>query len=109
MAPLQINDWRCEGALRQLTQDADMTWEDEIVYTEAGPTRTMAPRPSYTMNDIPIPEIASDWSDYYRNYIDAIDGKAALIVKPQEVLRVMAVIDLAFKAQKDSQSQKCCI
>ena len=39
-----IEDWSCKGKMVKLNTDAEMAWDDEIVYTEAGPTRTMAPR-----------------------------------------------------------------
>ena len=41
-----VEDWSCKGRMVKLNTDAEMAWDDEIVYTEAGPTRTMAPRPS---------------------------------------------------------------
>ncbi|MBQ4320939.1 MAG: Gfo/Idh/MocA family oxidoreductase [Oscillospiraceae bacterium] len=104
---LQIDDWSCKGKIMQLKQDAAMAWDDDIVYTEAGPTRTMAPRPAFTMNELPLPEVVTDWADYYRNIIGVLDGTAELIVKPEQTLRVMKVIDLLFKAEEEGQSQKC--
>ena len=52
----------------KLNTDKQMAWEDDIVYTEAGPTRTMAPRPKQTTQELPLPEVETDWSDYYRTY-----------------------------------------
>ena len=104
---LQIDDWSCKGRLMRLKQNAEMTWEDDIVYTEAGPTRTMAPRPAYTMEEVPLPEVQTDWADYYRNIVNTLDGAADLIVKPEEALRVMRVIDKLFLAASEGQSQKC--
>ncbi len=104
---LQIDDWSCKGKLMQLKEDAAMAWDDDIVYTEAGPTRTMAPRPSYTMKELPLPEVETDWSDFYRNILGVLDGTAELLVKPEQALRVMRVIDLLFKAEEEGQSQKC--
>ena len=40
---LQVDNWNCEGRIMRLKADGAMTWEDDIVYTAAGPTRTMAP------------------------------------------------------------------
>jgi len=104
---LQLDDWSCKGRLLSLKPNAEMEWSDDIVYTEAGPTRTMAPRPEYTMQEIPLPEVETDWSDYYRNISAVIDGTEELIVKPEQALRVMRVIDLLFKAEKDGCGQKC--
>jgi len=104
---LQIDDWSGEGKLMSLKPNAEMEWSDDIVYTAAGPTRTMAPRPEYTMLNIPLPQVETDWSDYYRNICAAIDGREELIVKPEQALRVMKVIDLLFKAEQEGCGQKC--
>ncbi len=93
----------------KLKPNAEMKWSDDIVYTEAGPTRTMAPRPEYTMNEIPLPDEHPDWSDYYRNIVAVIEGREELIVKPEQALRVMKVIDLMFKAEREGVGQKCSI
>ncbi len=100
-----IEDWSCKGALFQKKVDSELAWADDIVYTEAGPTRTMAPRPKETIVETPLPEVTTDWGDYYKNIVDVIDNDAELIVKPLQALRVMKIIDLAFKADE----QKCAI
>ncbi|MBQ4226898.1 MAG: Gfo/Idh/MocA family oxidoreductase [Clostridia bacterium] len=104
---LMIKNWECEGELMQLKENAQMEWDEDIVYTEAGPTRTMAPRPRYTMNQVPLPEVHTDWSDYYNNICDVLEGKAELIVKPEQTLRVMRVIDLLFRATEEGHGFKC--
>lgn len=105
-----VNDWGCGGKTVQLREDADqMAWDDDIVYTEAGPTRTMAPRPSYTTKEETLPEVHTDWSDYYHNIVDVIDNGAELIVKPTQCLRVMRVIDLLFESQEKKHGIACYI
>ena len=103
-----VEDWSCKGKTVQLREDAgQMAWDDDIVYTEAGPTRTMAPRPAYTTKEEPLPEVETDWSEYYRNIVDVIDNKAELIVKPEQCLRVMKVIDLIFESEKQGHGMSC--
>lgn len=103
-----VEDWACHGKTVQLREDAgEMAWDDDIVYTEAGPTRTMAPRPAYTTKEEPLPEVKTDWSDYYKNIVDVIDNGAELIVKPEQCLRVMKVIDLIFEAEKQGHGIAC--
>ncbi|MEG0848082.1 MAG: Gfo/Idh/MocA family oxidoreductase [Niameybacter sp.] len=104
-----INDWSCNGQIVKLNTEEAMEWADAIVYTEAGPTRTMAPRPSETTINLPLPEAASDWTDYYKNIVSVLDGTAELIVKPEQCLRVMKVIDAIFKSQEKKTSISCCI
>ncbi|MFI3238146.1 MAG: Gfo/Idh/MocA family oxidoreductase [Lachnospiraceae bacterium] len=104
-----IHDWECNGKIVQLRQDADMQWEDDIVYTEAGPTRTMAPRPSYTTIEKPLPEVETDWTDFYKNVMAAIDGVESPDVLPHEALRVMKVIDLIFESDVVGHGIACYI
>ena len=104
---LQIDDWSAKGKLQRLKPNAQMEWTDDIVYTEAGPTRTMAPRPAFTMEEVPLPQVETDWSDYYRNIAAVIEGREELIVKPEQALRVMKVIDLMFKSEAEGCGQKC--
>ncbi len=100
-----IEDWSCKGAMFQKKLDSELEWDDVIVYTEAGPTRTMAPRPQETVIETELPDVATDWGDYYKNIVDVIDNKAELLVTPEQALRVMKIIDLAFEAEE----RKCAI
>ncbi|HHT92664.1 MAG TPA: Gfo/Idh/MocA family oxidoreductase [Clostridiaceae bacterium] len=102
-----IHDWSCNGTIIKLKDESELAWSDVIVYTEAGPTRTMAPRPRETTEELPLPEVTTDWSDYYRNVIDHINGKADLIVKPEQSLRVMKVIDAIFESHRTQSMIKC--
>lgn len=102
-----VEDWSCKGRMVQLKEDSEMEWADDIVYTEAGPTRTMAPRPSFTMKELPLPEVETDWSEYYKNIVDVLDNGAELLVKPQQALRVMRVIDAAFESDRTRTGIHC--
>lgn len=104
-----IEDWSCKGEMVQLNTDAKMEWGDDIVYTEAGPTRTMAPRPVQTTQHIELPEVLVDWSDFYKNIIATLDGTEELIVKPEQALRVMKVIDLIFESDRTGTGVSCYI
>lgn len=102
-----INDWSCKGRIIKLSDEKDLGWDDEIIYTEAGPTRTMAPRPRETTSELELPEVQTDWTDYYKNVIAAIDGSEELIVKPEEALRVMKVIEKIFESGACGKSVSC--
>jgi len=102
-----VEDWECNGKMVRLSDDRDLGWDDQIVYTVAGPTRTMAPRPRETTEELPLPEVKSDWTDYYKNVIAAIEGREELIVKPAESLRVMKVVDAIFESDKTGHSVAC--
>lgn len=102
-----VEGWSAKGEIVQLAEGGKMEWTDEIVYTEAGPTRTMAPRPVNTTKRSPLPEVHTDWSDYYNNIVAVLEGREELIVKPVQALRVMQVIDLAFESQKQGVGLSC--
>ncbi len=102
-----IEDWECNGKMVKLSSDEKMEWTNDIVYTAAGPTRTMAPRPVHTTTQLPLPQVETDWANYYKNIADVIDNGAELIVKPEQALRVLNVIDAIFESQRTGQSIKC--
>ena len=103
----EVTDWSCKGRMVQLNTDAKMAWDEDIVYTEAGPTRTMAPRPVQTTKQLELPEVQVDWSDYYKNIAAVLDGKEKLIVKPEQALRVMKVIDTIFESDRTGKGIAC--
>lgn len=103
---LQIDDFSCNGEIVKANL-VKMNWEEGIVYTAAGPTRTMAPRPEETILHENLPEVTTDACDYYRNFRDADRGEAELIVKPSEALRVMRVIDATFESVKTRRNVVC--
>ncbi|MCL2123986.1 MAG: Gfo/Idh/MocA family oxidoreductase [Desulfovibrionaceae bacterium] len=100
---LVIEDWECNGKRIEILKNPPES--KEITYSKAGPTRTMAPREKDTYEEtIFHPEDDSaDYGDFYRNFADALDGKAALDVKPEEILRVMKIVDTAFKSDRKRQ------
>ena len=102
-----VNNWDCEGNIVKLATDTVLKWENDIVYTAAGPTRTMAPRPDNTTQQLPLPQVHTNWTDYYNNIIDVLDHEGELIVKPEQSLRVMYLIDLIFESAKAGKPLEC--
>lgn len=78
-------------------------WEEKDVIpvvTAAGLTKTMAPRKKENITEYTIPSPASDVHDFYRNFCLAVDGKAEQIVKHDELMRVMKVMEAAFASDE---------
>lgn len=105
---LQIDNWQCDGKIVK-AKTVEFNWEEGIVYTAAGPTKTMAPRPKESVEELPLPTADPNPLDYYYNYIAALDGKEELIVKPEQSLRVMKVIDAVFQSAETGTAISCCI
>ncbi len=95
-----INGWGCNGEIAKSNIEA-IHLEESIVITAAGPTKTMAPRPVGTVEHLELPRIESDSRDYYKNFVKAIDGEEELLVKPQESLRLMKIIDAIFVSAEE--------
>lgn len=104
---VEIREWGNEGEIVTLGEDGLMKWEDDIVYTDAGPTRTMAPRPEHTMKKEALPETEKSWIDFYKNVVEVLEGKEELAVKPEEALRVMTLIDFIFETARRGEPQSC--
>lgn len=105
---LIIPDWSCNGKIVRASQH-EVTWEEEIIYTKAGPTKTMAPRAKDTIEEIALDpdKYFSDYDIFYRNLADVLDGKAELRVKPEEAMRVMKVMEASFESDKLGQAVLC--
>ena len=91
---------------QKLSDNEELAWDEKIVYTAAGPTRSMAPRPIETMEELPLPKV-NDQLRFYIELCEHLDGKCELPVKPESVLRVLKVMDAIFESDKNGQSVKC--
>lgn len=108
---LQIDDWDCEGKIIR-RKDADDVWEEEIVYTKAGPTKTMAPRNEHSTETIALHEpddVTDNLTVVYDQWIDAVEGKASLTITADQALRVMRVMEAAFQSSELNASIKTLI
>lgn len=105
---LQIDSWDCNGKIIRCI-DKENVWEDEIVYTKAGPTKTMAPRNKNSTEEIILEEptdVIDSITVVYDGLVDAIEGKAPLEITPQQAMRVMKVMEAAFLSAKTGNAIK---
>ena len=106
--PAVVENWECNGKIVKLAENAEqMAWEDDIIYTAAGPTRTMAPRPAHTTQIIELPDENPDCTEFYKNVVGVLNGRQTLIVKPEQCLRVMKLIDTIFSSGKNGGIISC--
>ena len=97
-----IDGWNMKGRIVKL--EVDSGHDAKPIVAGAGLTKTMAPRTDdQSTSEAPIPRIPSDIRDFYRNVIDAIEGKAEIIVKNDEVKRVMKLLEAAFLSVEQNQ------
>lgn len=98
---LIIPAWNNNAIVNKMTK-----WVEKIVVpvkTSAGITKTMAPRDVDSCEQYEMELPKSDVHDFYRNFINAIENKESQIVKNSEVRRVLQVIEVAFKSNKEHQ------
>lgn len=103
---LQIDDWDCDGKIVRCI-DKENVWEEEIVYTKAGPTKTMAPRNPNSVETIEISEpldVVDNLDVVYDQFVNAIEEKEDLKITPQQALRVMKVMEAAFESAESGAS-----
>lgn len=105
---LLIDDWSCQGRIIRAAEH-EITWEEDIVYTKAGPTKTMAPRARDTIEQIELDadKYQSDYDIFYRNLADVLDGTAELRVKPEETMRVMKLMEATFESDRLGEVIHC--
>ncbi|MDR1538879.1 MAG: Gfo/Idh/MocA family oxidoreductase [Clostridiales bacterium] len=102
-----IEDWDVNGKIVRLADSAALEWGEDIVYTAAGPTRSMAPRPKETSLELSLPVLKSDWAEYYHNIAAKLEGRAELIVTTDQAMRVMRTIDAIFESDKSGTGVWC--
>lgn len=102
---LRITGWDCEGEIVRCIHKDD-TWEEEVIYTKAGPTKTMAPRRPESVERIKLSEpmdIEDGIHVVYEQLTGAIEGKD-LTITAEQALRVMKVMEAAFLSHQTNSS-----
>ncbi|MGN0313943.1 MAG: Gfo/Idh/MocA family protein [Fusicatenibacter sp.] len=95
-----IEDWQLNGKIVMVSD-----WQNREavpVVTAAGLTKTMAPRTDETIKEYPLPRIDSDIRDFYRNVVNAIRGKEEQLIKHDEVMRVMKLMEALFESGENN-------
>ena len=96
-----INGFKADGRMVNITN-----WDNRDavpVVTAAGLTKTMAPRTKETIHESPLPEAEPDIREYYQNIVAVLRGEAEQIVRHDELMRVMKVMEAAFEADRTGQ------
>lgn len=97
-----IQDFKGKGKIV-----STLVWHEKNVkpvITAAGLTKTMAPRRRRTITETSLPTVQSDIRDYYKNVIRAIEGKEAVIVTHDQLMRSMRLMEAAFRSHTLNQS-----
>lgn len=100
---LVLRNWDCEGEIVR-AKDLEVTWEDEILYTSAGPTKTMAPRTRFSQEVLPVDVIESDPINFYRNFVAVIEGRDEPVVPVEQSLYIMTLMEACFISDRERRT-----
>ena len=97
-----IEKWFGREAKVVLANIKEVNWEQGCVYTSNGLSKTMWPRPVGEMTEkcVAVPEGALEWEEFYNNVVACIEGRAAQIVKHNEIRKSMKVMMAAFESAR---------
>lgn len=98
-----INTFGCDGNIYRTGKMLEKL-PSQIVETEAGPTRQFAPVPPGGIVTEELPEVKTDWVDFYRNVDDVLNGRAESKIKISEVRRVLSVMEAAWKSSDTGEA-----
>ena len=98
-----INSFSCDGEV-YTTSELVTKLPPRIIDNPAGPTRSFLPTPPGKILVSPLPEVECDWSDFYRNFLDVLNGEAQFVVRPEQIRRVLAVLAACFESAKTKQN-----
>ena len=74
--------------------------------TSAGPTRSFGPPEPGLLYEEPLPEVNVAHIDFWKNYWNAFNGKEELIVKTDQIRRVLQVMEAVRKSAETNEAIK---
>lgn len=100
-----IEDWSMNGRIVTRNQDA-VKVEPKPIQAGVGLTKTMAPPSEEATITGALPEAFRQPSSFFDNFADVIEGTAEPIVKNEEVLRVLNIIEAVFESARTGETLK---
>lgn len=76
----------------------------KITMTAAGPTRSFGPAAPGLLTEESLPEVNVSHRDYFVHYLAALEGKEDLVVRPEQVRRVLAVMEAVRQSAKTGEA-----
>ncbi len=79
------------------------SWEDKDatpILMGEGLSKTMAPRNTDSVEELPLPYYTYDRNELYSNLCDVVTGKAKPLVTPEEALRILRLMEAALESDE---------
>lgn len=76
----------------------------KITMTAAGPTRSFGPPEPGLLSEEPLPEVKVSHRHYFEHFLKAFHGEEEVVVKPDQVRRVLCVMDAVRESAKTGKA-----
>lgn len=76
----------------------------KITMTAAGPTRSFGPAAPGLLTEEPLPKADVAQRDYFVHFLKAFNGEEEIIVKPEQVRRVLSVMEAVRESAKTGEA-----
>lgn len=97
-----IHDWNLNGEMLEYNYDVEHVAPTPIK-AGAGLTKTMAPLNEGSVIKHQLPKALEQKQSFYDNFVLSLEGKAERIIKNEEVLRVMKLIEAMFDSYQENK------
>jgi predicted dehydrogenase len=98
-----VKSFACDGNIYRTGQMLEKL-PPQITETVAGPTRQFAPIPPGGIVTEPLPDLSTDWVEFYKNVDAVLEGKEESKIKIPEVRRVLKVMESIWKSAGTGQA-----
>lgn len=98
-----IDGWDGEGKIVRTAHLLENV-PGKITMTAAGPTRSFGPAAPGLLVDEPLPEVNVAQRDYFVHFLKAFNGEEEVIVRPEQVRRVLCVMDAVRESGRTGQA-----
>ncbi|MDR4945550.1 Gfo/Idh/MocA family protein [Neobacillus cucumis] len=96
-----IHDWEINGKI--VTQNSGEVEAPKPIKAGQGLTKTMAPPSEKAVSTSDLPKVVKTMESFYENVVSVVEGSAEPIVKNEEVLRVLRLMETIFKSAETNQ------
>lgn len=76
----------------------------KITMTAAGPTRSFGPPAPGVLYEEPLPEVNVSHKNYWEHYLKALKGEEEIVIKPQQVRRVLCMMDAVRESARTNEA-----
>jgi predicted dehydrogenase len=102
---MYVDKFKPTGKIVRTAHLLENVKEDQEKSTASyGPTRSFGIPGEGLILTEDIPQVASEHLDYFRNYFKALDGQEEFLVKPEQIRRVLSVMEMCRKSSETMKS-----